>query len=187
MRSRSAEKRTALPAKPQHFSVRAKSLVTTHGMLRCGFSVWPCALGRSGRRALKKEGDGATPTGTFTLDYVLYRPDRGPRPQTGLPVKPIFRNDGWCDDSLDRNYNRPVKLPYPASTEDLYRKDHLYDLIVVLGYNRRSRVRGKGSAIFLHIARPGLLPTEGCIALSADHVRRILSRCRRGCTITVVR
>jgi L,D-peptidoglycan transpeptidase YkuD (ErfK/YbiS/YcfS/YnhG family) len=146
----------------------------------------PCALGRSGRRARKREGDGATPVGRWRLLYVLYRSDRVLRPATGLPVKPIGRSDGWCDAPADPNYNRPVRLPYPASAESLWRADGLYDLVVVLSHNHVPRVRGAGSAIFMHLARPGYRPTEGCIALRRAHMLVLLRNIGRNRAICVL-
>jgi L,D-peptidoglycan transpeptidase YkuD (ErfK/YbiS/YcfS/YnhG family) len=124
----------------------------------------------------KREGDGATPIGQWRVREVLYRPDRVRRPATSLPVRAMRRHDGWCDAAADRNYNRLVRLPYPASAEPLWRQDALYDVVVVLGCNDHPRVRGRGSAIFLHVARPGYAPTEGCIALARGHVLRLLER-----------
>ncbi len=112
--------------------------------------------------------------GLFTLCQVLYRPDRLRRPRTGLRVQAVRRYDGWCDDASDGNYNRKVRLPYAASAETLWRDDSIYDIIVVLDHNRRPRARGRGSAIFLHVARPDYAPTAGCIALSLDDLRRVL-------------
>lgn len=131
-----------------------------------GHGVRPAALGRGGIRALKREGDGGTPLGRFPVREVLYRADRIARPRTQLPVRAIRADDGWCEDPADRNYNRLVKLAPPSSADRLTRADHLYDLIIVLGYNDRPRIRGKGSAIFVHLARPDYAPTAGCIALS---------------------
>ena len=148
--------------------------------------VVPCALGKTGRRAIKREGDGATPTGRFRLLCVLYRPDRVRRPATRLPVKAIRPAAVWCDDSADRNYNREVRLPYPASHERLWRDDGLYDLVVVLDYNISTRKRRAGSAIFMHVARQGFLPTEGCVALDAADLVRVLARLGPGATITIV-
>jgi L,D-peptidoglycan transpeptidase YkuD (ErfK/YbiS/YcfS/YnhG family) len=119
------------------------------------------------------------------LRLVLYRSDRIFRPRTGLPIKVIRKSDGWCDAPADRNYNRAVRLPYPASNEHLHRADSVYDLIVVLSHNERPRVRGHGSAIFIHIARPGYTPTEGCIALSRRDLLHVLALCGRGCCIRV--
>lgn len=154
-------------------------------MLALGAARFRCALGRSGIRALKREGDGATPLGCWTIRAVYYRTDRVARPATRLPVRPLRRDDAWCDNAGDRNYNRPVRLPYPGITESLWRDDHLYDIVVELGYNDRPRKRGMGSAIFMHLARPGYTPTEGCIALARRDLERLLEQCARGTTVTI--
>jgi L,D-peptidoglycan transpeptidase YkuD (ErfK/YbiS/YcfS/YnhG family) len=91
-------------------------------------------------------------------------------------VRAIRLREGWCDAPADRNYNRPVRHPYPAGAERLWRTDALYDIVVVLDYNDRPRVRGRGSAIFMHVAKPGYAPTEGCIALARAHLLRLLER-----------
>ena len=156
--------------------VCALSARATRGILKLAGSDFPCALGRGGCRARKREGDGATPIGQWQAREVLYRPDRMRRPRTTLPVRAIRGHDGWCDAARDRNYNRPVRLPYPASAEALWRRDGLYDVVVVLGYNDHPRSWGRGSAIFLHVARPGYAPTEGCIALSRAHLLRLIAR-----------
>ena len=139
----------------------------------------PCALGRSGRRALKREGDGATPVGAWPIREAFYRADRLRRPRTAIPLRAIRRNWGWCDAPADRNYNRFVRLPYPVSAESLWRDDGAYDIIVVLGYNDHPRRRGGGSAIFVHLARPGYTPTEGCVALSMRDLRLLLTKLPR--------
>ena len=154
------------------------SAASPRGIVKLGGLTFACALGRSGRKARKREGDGATPIGLWRLVRVLYRADRVRRPATRLPVRRLSPHDGWCDAPADRNYNRPVRHPYPASAEWLWREDGLYDLIVVLSHNARPRVRGGGSAVFMHVARPGYAPTEGCIALRRDHLLRLLQRCQ---------
>lgn len=164
-------------------TLAALSLAARRGLLRLGIPNLPCALGRGGRRASKREGDGATPLGSFRLLGVLYRPDRVGRPRTVLPVHPIRPDDGWCDAPGDRNYNRAVRLPYPASAERLWREDRLYDIVIVTDHNTRPRIRGHGSAIFLHIARPDLAPTEGCIALRREHLLLLLGMIRGGTTL----
>lgn len=136
-----------------------------------------CALGRGGLRADKREGDGATPLGCFPLRRVLYRPDRLSAPKTGLPCEPMAPDDGWCDEPADPAYNRPVKLPYPASHERLWREDGVYDLVVVLGHNDDPPTPGAGSAIFLHLARPDYSPTEGCVALRREDLLDLLKDC----------
>ncbi len=147
--------------------------------------VLPCALGRSGRATRKHEGDGATPSGIWRPELVLYRADRVQRPTTALPIRPINVDDGWCDAIGDRNYNRWVRHPYPASAERLWRADHLYDVVVVLNHNTRPRVQGAGSAIFMHLARPGYRPTEGCVALTRRHLLFVLARMGRGTRIVI--
>lgn len=159
------------------FSLSARS---TRGVVALGGMRFACALGRAGLAARKREGDGATPAGRWDLRMVLYRADRVRRPQTRLPAKPIGTMDGWCDERVDRNYNRPVRHPCRASAERLWRDDALYDLLVVLGYNMRPRIKGRGSAIFMHLARPGYAPTEGCIALASPHLLRLLTRAAHG-------
>jgi len=150
-------------------------------------SVRPAALGRGGIRALKREGDGGTPLGRFPVRMVLYRADRIARPRTRLPVRAIGDHDSWCDDPADRNYNRLVRLPSRQSAEGLKRTDELYDLVLVLGYNDRPRVRGRGSAIFMHLARPGFTPTDGCIALTQHDLLMLLAEAGRGKRIAVIR
>ncbi len=148
----------------------------TRGQVMLSGATMPCALGRGGVRSRKREGDGATPLGIWPLRSVYYRSDRTRRPVCDVPVSAIQPDAGWCDAVQDRNYNRPVRHPYPASAERLWRDDHLYDLILVIGHNDRPRQRGCGSAIFMHLARPGYKPTEGCIALSQRDMRRVLQR-----------
>jgi L,D-peptidoglycan transpeptidase YkuD (ErfK/YbiS/YcfS/YnhG family) len=145
-----------------------------------GFADWNghpmrCAIGRGGISAAKREGDGATPAGSFALRYVLYRPDREKAPQTRLSCRAIARDDGWCDAATDPAYNRMIRLPYPASAESLWRTDGHYDLIVPLGYNDTAIVAGKGSAIFLHLAAPDFAPTAGCVALGHADLLTVLA------------
>jgi L,D-peptidoglycan transpeptidase YkuD (ErfK/YbiS/YcfS/YnhG family) len=163
--------------------IRALSARSTRGVLAFGMRQIPCALGRSGRLARKREGDGGTPLGRFALGAVFYRPDRGPRPPVGR-ARPLRPMEGWCDASADRNYNRPVRHPYPASAERLWREDGLYDVVVVVDYNLRPRVKGLGSAIFVHGARPGFAPTEGCVALALPHLKTLARLATRGVVLS---
>ena len=126
------------------------------------------AIGPAGIAIKGREGDGITPRGSFAVREVFYRADRIAPPHTLLPLRKIAPDDGWCDAPDDPNYNRLVKLPYPAGAENMWREDHLYDLVAVLGYNDDPVVAGKGSAIFLHLARPDYSPTHGCVALAYD-------------------
>jgi L,D-peptidoglycan transpeptidase YkuD (ErfK/YbiS/YcfS/YnhG family) len=152
---------------------------------------WPggearAVCGRSGVRADKREGDGASPAGSFALLQAYYRADRiAPPPTTGLPLRALRPEDGWVDDPLDPNYNRPVSLPYAASHEEMWRADGLYDLVVLIGYNTDPPVPGRGSAIFLHVANPDFTPTAGCIAVAREVLGPLLGLLGPGSTITI--
>ncbi len=148
-----------------------------------------CALGKGGVKpaADKREGDGASPLGVWPIRRVYWRPDRGVAPLTELPVMPMAQDDGWCDAPGDPAYNRPVKLPYPASAETLWREDELYDLMVVLGHNDDPPVSPLGSAIFLHLARPDYAPTEGCVALIREDLVELLSKAGTGDSVAIER
>lgn len=141
-----------------------------------------CALGRGGLKpaADKREGDGATPIGSWPLRRVLYRPDRGEQPRTALPVTAIAPDDGWCDAADDPAYNQPVRLPYPASAERMWRDDGLYDIVVILGHNDDPVVPGAGSAIFLHLAKPDFSTTEGCVAITRADMEALLAQASPG-------
>lgn len=152
--------------------------VNSFGKVIFGVKEYPCALGKNGVAMDKKEGDGMTPIGCFPLREVFYRSDRLEKPETKLPVSEIERNDSWCDDVDRQEYNKKIKLPFSGSHEELWRnEDNLYDIIVVVGYNDSPVVFGKGSAIFLHIARPEFTPTLGCIAFKKEDLLGILKSC----------
>jgi L,D-peptidoglycan transpeptidase YkuD (ErfK/YbiS/YcfS/YnhG family) len=150
------------------------AIVHPDGRLTWRDQTLRCALGAAGVRTEKAEGDGATPAGLLPLRRVFYRADRVSPPRCLLPVEPIAQTDGWCDDPLDRDYNRLVHLPHDAHHEDLWHRDAVYDVIAVLGWNDRPVVKGRGSAIFLHVARPDYGPTEGCVALALSDLLRVL-------------
>jgi L,D-peptidoglycan transpeptidase YkuD (ErfK/YbiS/YcfS/YnhG family) len=177
----------SLKKRSRVFRVRilARSPANPKGVLEMGGLRFPCALGRGGRSARKREGDGATPRGSWPVRELLYRSDKGQRPRTALPVRPIRQRDGWCDTPRDRNYNRPVRLPYPASTESMVRADHLYDLVIVIGYNDNPRSAFRGSAIFMHLARSDFSPTEGCIALPRAAFLKIAAQLKPGSLIHI--
>jgi L,D-peptidoglycan transpeptidase YkuD (ErfK/YbiS/YcfS/YnhG family) len=152
-----------------------RAIVTPAGHLTIGTERFRAALGYGGIRAGKREGDGATPVGILPLRTVLYRPDRQPAPVCAVPVRPLSPYDGWCDDPAHPAYNRPVRLPVNASAEALWRDDAVYDLIGVLGWNDEPVEPGRGSAIFLHVARADFAPTEGCVALTVKNLIRVLA------------
>jgi L,D-peptidoglycan transpeptidase YkuD (ErfK/YbiS/YcfS/YnhG family) len=160
----------------QTIYVRASALDRRKGRLFGEGISMPCALGRSGIRTAKREGDGATPRAVLPLRRVWWRGDRLKLPGTGLPMVRTAPDDLWCDAPDDRRYNRPVTAPCTASHEAMWREDGLYDVVVELGWNDDPPIKGRGSAIFMHIARPGFLPTEGCVALRRRDMLRLLPR-----------
>jgi L,D-peptidoglycan transpeptidase YkuD (ErfK/YbiS/YcfS/YnhG family) len=149
--------------------------VFADGRFVLGRLVCRAALGRGGVVPHKQEGDGGTPRGVLPLRKVLYRADRVARPRCAVPVEPIAPEDGWCDDPSHRDYNKMVRLPFEGRHEELWRRDGVYDLIGVLGWNDRPVLRGQGSAIFLHVARPDFAPTEGCVALAQNDLVSLLA------------
>lgn len=152
-------------------------------MFKWGNQSIACAIGKGGAlpEADKREGDGATPLGTYPLRWVYFRPDRMAPPATGLPIRGLSRRDGWCDDSGHPAYNRAVSLPFDASAEALWRDDGLYDLIVVLGHNDSPARPELGSAIFLHCCKydeaGGMKATLGCVAVPRETLVTILRGC----------
>src|SRR3954470_316034 len=148
----------------------------TRGVLRAGPLTWPVALGRGGILANKREGDGGTPRGIFRPVRLWGRADRNPRPATALPGRRITAIDAWCEDPADRRYNRAVQVPSGRAGDRLRRDDHLYDFIIEIDHNTRPRVAGRGSAVFLHLARPNGSPTAGCVAFRANDLRRLLTQ-----------
>ena len=164
-------------------TVRSRPGNPTRGILLVGQRAIPVVLGRSGILANKREGDGATPRGVFQLRRLWWRADRGPRPRTRLPVRRITPDVAWCEDPRDRRYNRPFLRSANEPGDRLWRTDALYDLIVEIDHNTRPRVAGRGSAVFLHVARPDRSPTAGCVAMGVAELRQLLSRLTPECRI----
>src|SRR5689334_23113562 len=157
-------------------TVRRKPGDSRRGWLTAGTLILPVALGRGGIKANKREGDGGTPRGTFRLRRLWWRADRHARPLTSLPAQRIGPADGWCEDPTDRHYNRPIKVPAHMASDRLARKDHLYDFIVEIDHNTRPRIAGRGSAVFLHLARDNFSPTAGCVSMTRSNLLRLLRR-----------
>jgi L,D-peptidoglycan transpeptidase YkuD (ErfK/YbiS/YcfS/YnhG family) len=148
----------------------------TKGWLVAGNFRFPCALGPAGVVRRKREGDGGTPSGDFRLLWAYFRPDRLCPRTGGVALRPLFPDAGWCEDPLSARYNRPVHLDQRGMTDRMWREDWLYDICFVLDYNYSRRIKGRGSAIFFHLARPGLPPTAGCVALLRDDMRKLAPR-----------
>ncbi|MEJ1159771.1 L,D-transpeptidase family protein [Prosthecomicrobium sp. N25] len=177
-------RRPAVP--PKVIRIRPRPGHPTEGLLTLGGATVPCRLGRSGITRFKREGDGATPAATMRLVALRYRADRIPRPRTGLPVRAIRPEDGWCDDPADGRYNRPVRLPFGPSHEAMARQDAVYDIVVVLDWNVSRRSLNRGSAIFLHLTRPDRRPTAGCVAVDLPVMRRLLAAAGRRAVMAVL-
>lgn len=165
--------------------VRRQPNLRSQGWLTAGNTVFRTALGRSGIKASKREGDGATPSGWFHPVRLWWRADRLIRPRVFLPVRRIGPDDAWCEDPRDRRYNRPFRRSANEPGDRLRRTDGLYDLIVEIDHNTRPRVAGRGSAIFIHVARQGFAPTAGCIALTRNELFRLLLRLSRKTRIVI--
>jgi len=163
------------------FTAYADGVLDVAGRRAC------CALGRSGviAAADKREGDGASPAGTWPLRLVLFRPDRGGAPATRLATRALTPDDGWCEAPADENYNRLVALADGAGADRLWREDCLYDLVVVIGHNDAPVKPGAGSAIFLHLARPDFSPTQGCVALGRPDLEALLAMAAPGDALAI--
>ncbi|MBN9005381.1 MAG: L,D-transpeptidase family protein [Rhizobiales bacterium] len=156
--------------------VRAAAGRPSRGWLTVDGQAIPVALGRGGIRANKREGDGGTPKGVFQPVRLWWRADRHPRPRTFLPVRPITPQDAWCEDPTDRHYNQPIRLTDDVGGDRLTRSDHLYDFIIEIDHNARPRIAGRGSAVFLHLARDNFGPTAGCVAMTRPAMLHLLRR-----------
>ena len=178
----------------QGTTARHKSIITvrpaprdaSRGILQFQNLTFQVSLGRHGRTAFKREGDGKTPIVSMAILEGFYRGDRAPRVKTKVPLRAIRPNMLWCDAPIDPNYNRLVRQPLSASHEEMCRSDGLYDICLVLDWNITTRKRGCGSAIFMHMIRPGYQPTAGCIALHPRDMRRLLPHLEPGMIVQVL-
>ena len=169
--------KTSPPDRPlSAIRIRAAAGNPRRGWLTAGGQTIPVALGRGGIKANKREGDGGTPKGSFRPRQLWWRADRHPRPRTLLAVRAIGPEDAWCEEPSSRHYNRPVRLDRAHSGDRLKRDDQLYDFIVEIDHNSSPRIKGRGSAVFLHLARPNFGPTAGCISMTKSAMLRLLQR-----------
>jgi L,D-peptidoglycan transpeptidase YkuD (ErfK/YbiS/YcfS/YnhG family) len=155
-------------------------------LVQFGHLTVPAAIGRSGRTALKREGDGATPIASMKLLHGFTRGDRIRSLPTPLSMRRTRKDMLWCDQPENANYNRLVKAPFKPRHEEMMRTDELYDICLVLDWNIGSRRRNRGSAIFFHLIRPGYEPTAGCVAVSLPDMKRLIRFMRRGMRIIVI-
>ena len=151
-----------------------KIIVNKPGVLKFSKHIFKCLLGKKGTTSKKKEGDYKTPEGIFPLRYVMYRPDKIKKPKTKLPIFIIKKNHVWCDDPKNFFYNKIIETKKLNLGESLWRKDILYDILVVIGYNDNPIISGKGSAIFLHLSKKNTCSTRGCIAIKKKNMITLL-------------
>jgi len=155
------------------------------GWLTAGPFRIRCALGPAGIVRIKREGDKGTPAGRFRILWGYCRPDRVRLRAAGVALRPLSRDQGWCEDPSSPRYNRPVRLPARDGADRMWREDHLYDLVFVLDQNFSKRAKGRGSAIFFHLARAGLTPTAGCVAISFSDMLKLAPRLKRGAIMAI--
>ncbi len=160
-------------------------LVVKNGFLINENLKFKCAIGYNGLSNNKYEGDGCTPIGSFKIIKILYRPDKINNCEFILDSEVIEKSDGWCDDVNSDMYNQRIRFPFKQSAEHLYRDDDLYDIVCVINYNLNPTVRGKGSAIFLHIASNDYSPTQGCIAIKKEELIQIAMKLDKTSTILI--
>ena len=144
-----------------------------------------CALGKRGIGNKKKEGDLITPKGVFKIKYVLYRKDRVKKIKTKLKKIIIKKNMGWCNDIESNQYNKLIRLPSSYSHEKLYKKENIYDIILVLNYNMNPIIKNKGSAIFIHVSKKNYKGTEGCVALKKIHLIKVLRELKKNTAVKI--
>tara|TARA_Y100001970_G_C14192981_1_gene836455 strand:+ start:1151 stop:1645 length:495 start_codon:yes stop_codon:yes gene_type:complete len=160
-------------------------LVVKNGFLINQSLKYKCSIGFNGLSDNKSEGDGCTPIGTFKINKVLYRPDKIKDCKFLIDSEVIEKLDGWCDDVNSDFYNQKIIFPFESSAEHLYRNDDLYDIVCVIDYNLNPIIKGKGSAIFLHVATDDYLPTQGCIAIKKDELLQVALNLNKDTKITI--
>ena len=160
-------------------------IINKYGYLKYKNLKFRCALGRAGIGKKSREGDQITPNGAYKIIKIYYRKDRIKKITSKFKLVEIKKNMGWCDDPKSKKYNQLIKLPNEYNHEKLYRKDNIYDLILVLNYNTRPIIKNKGSAIFIHIAKKNYKKTAGCIALKKVHLIELLKKINKKTRITI--
>ena len=160
-------------------------IINKSGYLKYKDIKFKCALGKSGIRKKRTEGDNITPKGTFKIIKIYYRKDRITKINSAFKLIEIKKNMGWCDDPESKKYNQLIKLPSKYRHEKLFRNDRIYDLMIVLNYNMSPVIKNKGSAIFIHIAKNNYNKTKGCIALKKKDLIEIVSKIKRNTKVII--
>ena len=160
-------------------------IINKSGYLKYKDFKFKCALGKAGIGNKKSEGDNITPKGDFRIIKIYYRKDRLKKLPSKFTLIQITKNIGWCDDPKSRKYNKPIKLPTKYGHEILYRRDNIYDLILVLNYNMKPTIKNKGSAIFIHITKKNYKKTAGCIALKKSDLVLLIKEINKNTKVII--
>ena len=160
-------------------------IINKSGYLKYKDFKFKCALGKAGVGKKKIEGDNITPKGTFSIVKIYYRSDRIKKISSKYKLIKIIKTMGWCDDPKSKKYNQLIKLPTKYSHENLYRRDNIYDLILVLNYNMKPKIKNKGSAIFIHVAKKNYKKTAGCIALRKIDLKCLIKEVKQNTRVII--
>ena len=160
-------------------------IINKYGYLKYKNLKFRCALGKAGIGKKKIEGDNITPKGSFDIVKIYYRNDRVKKISSKFKLIKITKKMGWCDDPNSKKYNQLINLPTNCKYEKLYRKDNVYDLVIVLDYNIKPTIKNKGSAIFIHVARQNYKKTEGCIALKKNHLKKLIKTIEKNTKVII--
>jgi L,D-peptidoglycan transpeptidase YkuD (ErfK/YbiS/YcfS/YnhG family) len=161
-------------------------IINRSGYLKYKNFKFRCSLGKAGIGKKKIEGDNITPKGTFKIIKIYYRSDRIKKIKSKFKLIKIKKNIAWCDDPQSRNYNQLIKLPSKYSYENLFKKNNIYDLILVLNFNINPIIKNRGSAIFIHVAKRNYKPTAGCIALKKDHLIKLVNNLKKNAVVKIM-
>lgn len=161
-------------------------IINKSGYLKYKNFIFRCALGKGGIGKKKIEGDNITPEGKFTIDKIYYRSDRIKKISSKFKLIKIKKKMAWCDDPRSKKYNQIINLPTKYNYEKLYRKDNIYDLILVLSYNLNPIIKNKGSAIFIHVARKNYKKTSGCVGLKKVHLINLVERINKKTKVIII-
>ena len=161
-------------------------IINKSGYLKYKDLKFKCALGKSGIGKKKIEGDNITPKGIFGIVKIYYRSDRVKKISSKFRLIKITKKMGWCDDPNSKKYNQLINLPTNCKYEKLYRKDNVYDLVIVLDYNIKPTIKNKGSAIFIHVARQNYKKTAGCIALKKSNLILLIKKIKKETKVRII-
>ena len=160
-------------------------IINKSGYLKYKDLKFRCSLGKAGIGKKEKEGDKITPRGTYKIVKIYYRNDRVKKILSNFKLFKIKKNMGWCDDPDSKNYNQLIKIPSKCTYERLFRKENIYDLIIVLNYNMNPVIKNKGSAIFIHVAKKNYKKTAGCIALKKTHLTKLIENINKRTKVVI--